>query len=243
MARRELHDEYFRKAKAEGYLARSAYKLKEIQQRRRVMARGGRVLDLGCAPGAWLQVAAEVVGPKGVVIGVDLKPVEADLPAPARAIRGDVYDLDPAELIDMAGGELFDTLLSDMAPSTSGAGDHFLSVRLCDRVLELAPALLKPGGALAMKVFEGEQYPELLRRTQAMFALCKGLKPAASRSVSSEIYIVAAGHRGRTLPEAERPAAVAPPPPRVAAGWGAAPQGGGNADGSRGGRGGRGGSS
>lgn len=200
MARRELHDEYFNRAKAEGYLARSAYKLKEIQQKKRLMRRGDRVLDLGCAPGAWLQVAAETVGPRGVVVGVDLQRVTARLPAPARAIQGDVYQIDPAELLAMAGGR-FDVLLSDMAPATSGAGDHFLSVRLCDRVLELAPALLRPGGALAMKVFEGEQYPELVRRTGAMFAQCKGFKPAASRSVSREIYIVASGFKAARAPE------------------------------------------
>lgn len=220
MARRELHDEYFRRAKAEGYLARSAYKLKEIQQKRRIIPRGGRVLDLGCAPGAWLQVAAEVVGPKGVVVGVDLKPVEAALPPTVRAIQGDIYEIDAAELVEMAGGR-FDTLLSDMAPSTSGAGDHFLSVRLCDRVLELAPALLRPGGALAMKVFEGEQYPDLLRRTQAMFEQCKGLKPAASRSVSSEIYIVATGYKaGRTGEMPAPPVRAAGGPPAPGKGWG-----------------------
>jgi 23S rRNA (uridine2552-2'-O)-methyltransferase len=236
VARRELHDEYFRKAKAEGYLARSAYKLKEIQQKRRLMPRGGRVLDLGCAPGAWLQVAAEAVGRRGVVIGVDLKPVDAALPAPARAIQGDVYDLDPAALLAAAGGP-FDVILSDMAPSTSGAGDHFLSVRLCDRVLELAPELLRRGGSLAMKVLEGEQYPDLLRRTGAMFESCKGLKPAASRSVSSEMYVVATGFRGlgfctgETLAPSdvsstgETPAPA--PPRRTEPGWKAASQGGG----------------
>ena len=230
MARRELHDEYFRKAKAEGYLARSAYKLKEIQQKRRVMRSGGRALDLGCAPGAWLQVAAETVGPRGVVIGVDLKRVEATQPAPVRAIQGDVHEIDPADLVEMAGGR-FDTVLSDMAPSTSGAGDHFLSVRLCERVLELAPALLKPGGALVMKVLEGEQYPDLLRRMGAIFEQCKGLKPAASRSVSSEMYIVGTGFRGAPTGETPVPPGIrggtplAPPVPPQA-GWKPAPQGG-----------------
>ena len=194
MARRDLHDEYFNRAKAEGYLARSAYKLKEIQHRKRLMRRGDRVLDLGCAPGAWLQVAAEFVGARGVVLGVDLQRVTARLPAPATAMQGDVFDIGPASLVERAGGR-FDVLLSDMAPATSGAGDHFLSVRLCDRVVELAPDLLRAGGALAMKVFEGEQYPDLVRRTSALFAQCKGFKPAASRSVSREIYIVASGFR------------------------------------------------
>lgn len=194
MARRELHDQYFKQAKAEGYLARSAYKLKEIQDRRRILPRAGRILDLGCAPGAWLQVAAQAVGPRGSVIGVDIKAVEARLPVPARAIQADVYDLDPKDIVEGAGG-LFDALLSDMAPATSGAGDDFLSVRLCDRVLELAPTLLRPGGALVMKVFEGEQYPDLLRRTALMFEQAKGFKPAASRSVSREMYIVATAFR------------------------------------------------
>lgn len=194
MARRVLHDEFFRKAKEEGYLARSAYKLKEINERKRLFGAGARVLDLGCAPGAWLQVASEIVGPRGRVVGIDLKEVREQLGPTVTALQGDIYKTDPAILINAAGGP-FDTVLSDMAPDTSGHGDHFLSVRLCRRVLELLPAVLKPGGNLVMKVFEGEQYPALLKETAAVFREARGFKPKASRDVSREMYIVAHGYR------------------------------------------------
>ncbi|MEC9372968.1 MAG: RlmE family RNA methyltransferase, partial [Planctomycetota bacterium] len=116
---------------------------------------------------------------------------------------GDISEPPPAALLQMGaealGGEarLFDVVISDMAPNTSGAGssDHFLSVRLCDRVLEMLPRVLKGGGKCAMKVFEGEAYKDLLDRTGEMFAEVKGFKPKASRDVSREMYIVAAGFR------------------------------------------------
>ncbi len=199
--RRQLHDQFFKKAKAEGYLARSAYKLIEINEKKRIFAAGDRVLDLGCAPGAWLQVAAEIVGPHGRVLGVDLKPVQHAFPPCVRTIVGDINELTPEALKTAAEGSPapFDTVLSDMAPSTSGGGggssDHFLSVRLCDRVLDLAPAVLRPAGNLVMKVFEGEAYPDLLKRTAHMFLSAKGFKPKASRDVSREMYVIATHFR------------------------------------------------
>jgi 23S rRNA (uridine2552-2'-O)-methyltransferase len=210
MARRQLHDQYFKKAKAEGYLARSAYKLQEINERKRLLGPGARVLDFGCAPGAWLQVAAEIVGPRGRIVGIDLQDVRHSIAPNVTTIVGDIYKTDPARLTDAAGG-LFDAVLSDMAPSTSGHGDHFLSVRLCRRVLEMLPALLRPGGGLAMKVFEGEEYNALLRETQQMFREARGLKPKASREVSSEMFITASGFRPSPPPPA--PGGAPPPGP------------------------------
>jgi 23S rRNA (uridine2552-2'-O)-methyltransferase len=203
---RKLHDRFFKQAKAEGYAARSAYKLKEINQRRQVLRRGGRVLDLGCAPGSWLQVAAECVGPKGMVVGIDLKPVSIDLPANARAVVGDAFEVDAAALLALAGdrAERFDVVLSDMAPSTEGGGggtvDHFRSVALCRRVLDLCPSVLRAGGHMVMKVFEGEEYPRLLRQTQRLFADVKGLKPEASRDASREMFIIGKDFRAPAAP-------------------------------------------
>ena len=194
MARRTLHDHFFKKAKDEGYLARSAYKLIEINERKRLFVSGARVLDLGCAPGAWLQVAAEIAGPRGRIVGIDLKEIREHIAPNVTAIRGDIYKTDAATLLAPAGG-MFDAVLSDMAPDTTGHGDHFLSVRLCRRVLDLLPALLTPGGNLTMKVFEGEEYPQLLRDIAAVFSQVKGFKPKASRDVSVEMYIVAHGYR------------------------------------------------
>jgi len=198
MPRRVLHDTYFKRAKAEGYLARSAYKLDQIQQAKKIIRPGDRVLDLGCAPGAWLQVAASLVGPRGEVIGIDLQPVKAAMPPNVATAVGDVYELEPESLPTTSnnGRGRFNVVLSDMAPNTTGINDHEMSIRLCERVLELVPKLIAPGGNLAMKVFEGSQYPELLKRIGRDFAKVKGFKPDASRDVSREMYIVATGYHG-----------------------------------------------
>lgn len=234
--RRELHDKYFKLAKAEGYAARSAYKLKQINERRRILSPGMRVIDLGCAPGSWLQVAAELVGPRkdgggvqgGRVVGLDLQRVEIPLPPWAGALVGDVFTHDVDELRAAGGlgaGEYFDAVLSDMAPSTTGNDDHYPSVALCRRVLELLPRLLASGGALAMKVFEGAEYPALLRETGRVFDFVKGFKPDATRGVSKEMYVIGDGYcptqeqRRAMLARASTPG-TAPASPVPRPGWG-----------------------
>ncbi|MCC6677358.1 MAG: RlmE family RNA methyltransferase [Phycisphaerales bacterium] len=191
---RKLHDRFFKQAKAEGYVARSAYKLIEINDRRKLINPGNAVLDLGCAPGSWLQVVAPIIGPRGIAVGIDLQPVTHSFPENVRTIVADVFKVDPKALLDLSG-RAFDLVLSDMAPNTSGHGDDLLSARLCRRVLEILPPLLRRGGNLAMKVFEGSEYPALLKDTQSLFREVKGLKPEATRDVSREIYIVAKGYK------------------------------------------------
>lgn len=193
MARRSLHDRYFKDAKAEGYLARSAYKLLQIQDSKHLLKPRDRVLDLGCAPGSWLQVASEIVGSQGLVVGVDLKEVRHAMPDNVHTIMGDIGDLGPDQLIPL-GDRLFDVVLSDMAPNTSGHSDDMRSAHLCRRILELLPRVLAPGGSLAMKILEGTDYPEILRETKSIFANSKAFKPKASRDVSREIYIVASSY-------------------------------------------------
>ncbi|MFN7021160.1 MAG: SAM-dependent methyltransferase [Phycisphaerales bacterium] len=214
MARpRELHDKFFKLAKAEGYAARSAYKLKEIQERRRLIRKGDRVLDLGCAPGSWVQVAAELAGPRGLVVGIDLNPVTIVAPTNSRTIVGDIFKITAEELLTADGprAKRFDVILSDMMPLTEGHGDHFRSIALCRRVLELVPAMLRPGGNLAMKAFEGEEYPALLRETARMFEEVKGLKPEATRDVSKEMFVVAKGWKGTPIPVGTPAKPPAPP--------------------------------
>lgn len=198
MARRRLHDRYFKQAKAEGYVARSAYKLLEINEKRQIIKRGDRVLDLGCAPGSWLQVAAELVGDRGAVVGVDLQEVTARLDGPVTVIQGDLTTMDMRPVLEAhTKGAPFDVVISDMAPKTSGAdADHYRSVELCRAVLSRLDDALRQDGHLAMKVFEGAEYPALLTETNQRFGRCKGFKPKACRDVSREIYIVAEQFKG-----------------------------------------------
>ncbi len=219
MAKRVLHDRYFKQAKREGYLARSAYKLIEIDEKRRVIPRAGKVLDLGCAPGSWLQVLAERVGEKGSVVGIDLKRVTAPMPDRVRTVVGDFTAIDPAELLG-GDGRLFDAVFSDMAPNTSGAGDDFLSARLCHDVVDRLPVLLRKGGSCVMKVLEGGGTPALVKRCKGRFVEAKPYKPDATREVSREIYVVCKKYRpptGEPRPtEHAGTGTGAPPPPE---GW------------------------
>ncbi len=229
---REVQDHFFRLAKEEGYLSRAAYKLIEIDDRKRLMRKGDRVLDCGCAPGSWLQVASKRVGDKGVVVGVDLQSIDRKIAGNVRAIEGDFATIAAEELLRAAGidpttSHRFDAIISDMAPNTSGdpQGDHFRSARLCEALLDRTPLLLRTGGNLVMKVFEGENYTDLVKRTERLFQTARGFKPEASRKESREMYIVAHGWRGSDAAAADqRPADVtvlAPKRPNSQApGWG-----------------------
>ncbi len=198
MAKRILHDKYFKLAKAEGYLARSAYKLTELDSRFKLIRKRSRILDIGCAPGSWLQVAAERVGEEGRVVGIDLKRVDHRMPSVVFTLVGDIERTAPEMLTEPAGG-LFDLVLSDMAANTSGHGDDLVSARLCRSVLALLPGLLAPGRGLAMKIFEGQEYPGVLRETKGLFRDARGFKPKASRDASREMFIVGKGYKGPTV--------------------------------------------
>ena len=210
-AQRELHDFFFKEAKRKGFRSRAAYKLSEIDDKRTILQKGDFVLDLGAAPGSWLQVVAERIGEHGKVIGVDLKEIDDGLPNNVVTIQEDVTLLSPQNF----DGKLFDVVLSDMAPSTTGTKtiDHHGSVNLCHTALDLSATLLKPNGNLVMKVLEGEAYPELLKRCANCFDTAKGFKPKASRAVSTEMFLVCIG-RNEDMP---KPLELAPTPPT--AGW------------------------
>ncbi|MEM7229307.1 MAG: RlmE family RNA methyltransferase [Planctomycetota bacterium] len=197
---RELHDHYFKQAKRDGYLSRAAYKLIEIDDKRGMLKRGMTVLDAGAAPGSWLQVISDRVGPKGTVIGVDLKAIQHQFRHDnVRTFEMDMRAMDVDVILEaIRPAQRFDAIMSDMAPNTTGDRivDHHGSIRLCEALLDLAPTWLKVGGPLVMKVFEGEAYPTLMSRVQASFDRVRGAKPKASRSISNEMYIVATGYRG-----------------------------------------------
>jgi 23S rRNA (uridine2552-2'-O)-methyltransferase len=192
--RRQLNDPFVKAAKAHGYRARAAYKLTEIDDRFHLIHKGSRIVDLGCAPGGWLQVALERGA--GAVAGVDLLPVEP-LP-PAHLIEGDFTD--PAvgpRLLAFLGGAP-DLILSDMAPNTLGhrQTDHLRIVLLIEAAAAFAVDNLKPGGAFVAKAFQGGETAEVIRTLKAHFAEVKHVKPKASRTDSSEVFLVATGFKG-----------------------------------------------
>ena len=184
-------DRFHQKAKREGFAARAVYKLEELDDRFHLLRPGLRVLDLGCAPGSWLQYARSKVGDRGALVGIDR--AEPKTPSGARVIVGDVMTIDPAEL----RGELpaFDVVLSDMAPDTTGIRhvDQARSEALYERALELACALLAPTGDFVAKLFQGPEHKRLVDAARARFATVKIAKPASSRQESIEQYIVAKG--------------------------------------------------
>ena len=195
MGKFKPRDYYFKKAKREKYVARSVYKLDEIQKKYRIIRRGSRVLDLGCAPGSWLQYAEEKVGPKGVVVGVDVQEIRKDFGPRVFILKEDVYELDPSGLKKYS--PRFDVVLSDMAPATTGIGfvDSTRSVQLAQRALEIGLEVLKDGGFFLCKVFEGEDFPQFLKRCRGAFERIKIVKPKASRKESREIYLLGMGKK------------------------------------------------
>ncbi len=230
---RELHDHYFKQAKRDGYRSRAAYKLIQIDDKRRILRKNMRVLDCGCAPGSWLQVAAKRIGPGGIVVGIDLKEIPPLPDANVSIITGDLTRIVTAELLSPIQSDetrqsvLFDVLLSDMAPATTGDRniDHHASIRLCESLLDRCDDVLAPGGALVMKVFEGEAYPDLLRKTKTKFGKVKGFRPPASRHESTEMFIIAeafrSGHGPLDSTEQPETRSAVPAPPKPPSGWGA----------------------
>jgi 23S rRNA (uridine2552-2'-O)-methyltransferase len=190
-------DGYYRKAKREHYRSRAAFKLKQINKRYRLIKKGDTVVDLGCSPGGWSQVAVEIVGGRGTVIGVDIantKPVEGML-----FIRGDIHDQETIDRIkETIPGGRSRAVISDMSPKLTGTYsiDHLKSIELARKALEFAKSVLKPGGCFICKVFMGEEFKELLDETKKLFEFCKAHSPEASRSSSSEIYIVGRNFKG-----------------------------------------------
>ncbi len=190
---RQLNDPFVIAAKAQGYRARAAFKLTEIDDRFHVIRPGARVVDLGCAPGGWLQVAVQRKAAS--VAGVDLLPVD---PVPgAHILQMDFTD--PAcgpMLLELLGGPP-DLILSDMAPNTVGhrTTDHLRIAGLVEMAIDFAVASLKPGGAFVAKAFQGGETDEIIGRLRRHFTQVRYVKPKASRQDSSELFLVATGFK------------------------------------------------
>ena len=194
---RQLNDPYVAEARRLGYRSRAAFKLIELDERFRLLRPGQHVVDLGCAPGGWTQVAVARVGGHGIVVGVDIAET-APLPG-AILFTADIRDPATPEAIRAALGGLADIVLSDMAPATIGhaATDHLRIVALAEEAFAFASQILEPGGAFVAKVFQGGAEGSLLARLKRDFAELRHAKPPASRAESAETYVVATGFRGR----------------------------------------------
>lgn len=184
-------DHYYKQAKKEGYASRAAYKLKEIQKKYKILRPGQSVLDLGCAPGGWLQVAAKFVGPKGKVFGIDLLPLKIS------AIPNVTFF--PKDIEESLGENWppFDVILSDISPDLSGIHfrDTFRSYELACQVWKVAQPHLKAGGHLVVKIFPGEESKRLAADLKKSFRSLETFVPEATRKQSSEVYFVALGFK------------------------------------------------
>ena len=193
---RQLNDPYVVKAKQAGYRSRAAFKLLELDEKFHFLTAGMKIVDLGCAPGGWSQVALAKIGPAGKVIGCDLLEVP-EIPG-ATLIVKDFLDNDAPDILkEMLGGKA-GMVMSDMAANTTGHGptDHIRIINLCEMAYHFAVEILSPGGVFICKVLKGGTETDLLKLMQKNFVTVKHAKPKSSRSDSAESYVVAMGFRG-----------------------------------------------
>jgi 23S rRNA (uridine2552-2'-O)-methyltransferase len=186
-------DSYYKKAKQEGYRSRAAYKLLELQQRFRLMRPGGVVVDLGAAPGGWLQVAAKFVGANGKVIGIDLQPVETLREANIVFFQGDIASPEIAQKIQELVHHRADCVLSDLAPRLSGIRDADAArcLELNRTALAVATTLLRPGGSFLAKSFVNPELHTFTLELKRNFDVVQRTRPEATRQGSSEFYFFA----------------------------------------------------
>lgn len=198
---RQLNDPYVKKAKAEGYASRAAYKIKEMDDRYHFLKKGRRVIDLGAAPGGWTQVCVERTGstPEDIlVVGIDYLQM-MEVPGATILMKDFLDDDAPKDLLDALGGHAPDVVLSDMAAPTTGhrRTDHMRTMHLVEVALDFALKVLKPGGSFLCKTFQGGTEGDLLNALKVNFQEVFHVKPPASREGSVELYLFARNFRGR----------------------------------------------
>ena len=203
---RQLNDPYVKRAKERGFRSRAAFKLEEMDERYKFLKSGQRLIDLGCAPGGWCQVAAERIGlaqGKGRIVGIDLLPVDP-IPGVELIEMDFMTEEAPALLVEKLGGQA-DGVMSDMAGNTTGhkKTDHLRIIGLAEAALEFAHDVLAPGGFFLAKLFQGGDSAPLLAQMKRDFTLVRNVKPGASRADSSELYVLATGYRRKAVDEAE----------------------------------------
>ena len=183
-------DYFFKKAKKEGYRARSAYKLIILNKKYNLIKRNDKLLDIGCSPGSWLQASLKLVGKKGLVLGIDLNSIKE-----IKGVRFIQADIEKKWIIEniKSVSEIFDVIISDLSPKTTGIKEFDVerSIKLNERVLEIADKVLKENGNLLLKVFHGPNFQDFLKKIRSIFRFVKCSKPEASRKESKETYIIA----------------------------------------------------
>jgi len=199
-------DAFTKAAKAQGFPARSVFKLEEIDQRVRLFRHGQRVLDLGAAPGSWSMFAAQRIGPSGKLLAIDLSPLTTSLGPNAKVVQGDALSLSNEDLAAFAP---YDVVLSDMAPATSGSrfADQARSFELVMRAVAVARELLAPGGAFVGKIFMSDEYVKARDALREIFEDVRTIRPEGTRANSTEVFLVGLKRKKRDLP------ADAPPSP------------------------------
>jgi len=184
---------YYKKAKAENYRSRATYKLAQAAEKYQFILRDDIVVDLGAAPGGWIQAARKIAGKRGFVLGVDLKQIEPFPQEYIRTIVGDMTDPEMVQQIESFLPRKADVVISDASQNISGIWevDHARQIDLATRALDIALHILRPGGNFFVKVFEGGLFEDFMKRVQSHFEVVKIVKPKASRAKSSEIYLLA----------------------------------------------------
>jgi len=190
VTQRDKPDYFSRLARQEHFASRAVYKLADIDRKFRLLHPGQRVLDLGCAPGSWLQYLSSRVGPQGLVVGLDQQALKMTLGPPVQFRQADITTFDPNELKTLT--PVFDVVVSDLAPATSGIKDvdHQRSLILARLSWDFARLLLAEGGHYLVKVFQGPDFPEFVAEIKPHFQQVQIVKPTGSRSESREIYLL-----------------------------------------------------
>jgi len=190
--RERKREYYYRKAKKEKLRSRAAYKLLQVVEKRQFIKPGDVVVDLGAAPGGWIQTSRKVVGSKGFVLGVDLEPIQPIDQTNVRTLIGDVTDPQTVEQIKELLPRQADAVISDVSPSVSGIWelDHARQIDLARQSLQIATSVLRPKGNFFVKVFQGDMLNDFVREIKQHFAFVKLIKPKASRARSAELYVL-----------------------------------------------------
>lgn len=190
-------DSYYKKAKDEGYKSRAAYKLIELNKKYNIIRSGNRVLDCGAAPGGWSQVALKLTGPAGLVAAVDLEAITGINDKNFIFFQGDMTSAEMFDKVSQVAPGGYEAIISDMAPKTTGirVRDHLGSAELVEKVMSLCPALLKQGGSMLVKLFDGEEREGIVKNMRGMFNQVKLIRPDATRKSSFEMYIICTGYK------------------------------------------------